>query len=307
MKRTLTAILLAALLLAVLVLPAGAAETAYDEDQPIGYDETEVWFTDSMYYDLRTREFVYLVGDSGSVVRASVANGMIVTGTVKIVGNTLLIYRDGKLREDDSEYISDPGEYVVMAQTGNQTPRLFTFTLVGEATSKVYSYNLPTGMIVQTATRNGEETDYDRTIVPMQEDGLYHVEYECISTGVIYVLDINVDRTPPEVTFSGKIDKNNRVHSALSFSGLKPSDVMRVTVDGNPIDVTVNADGTGELTQSGSYIITVYDAAGNVSEYGYTVMLYLNASAVVFFVILAAAIIAVIAYILIKRKRLEIG
>ena len=307
MKRKLTMLLLAALLPVLLTLPAQAAEAVYDETEQPVIDEEMVWLTNEMAYDLRTREFVYPVGDSGTEVRATVADGMIVTGTVKIVGNTLLIYRDGKLREDDSEYISDPGEYVVMAQTGNQTPRLFTFTLVGEATSKVYSYNLPTGMIVQTATRNGEETDYDRTIVPMQEDGLYHVEYECISTGVIYVLDINVDRTPPEVTFSGKIDKNNRVHSALSVSGLKPSDVMRVTVDGNPIDVTVNADGTGELTQSGSYIITVYDAAGNVSEYGYTVMLYLNASAVVFFVILAAAIIAVIAYILIKRKRLEIG
>ena len=48
----------------------------------------------------------------------------------------------------------EPGEYVVMAQTGSQTPRLFTFTLVGAATSSVYAYNLPTGMYVTGATLN---------------------------------------------------------------------------------------------------------------------------------------------------------
>lgn len=275
--------------------------------QPVVSSDGRVWLTNTMSFDRNTRRFVYPVGSSGTEVQASVANGMIVTSTVEILGATLLIYKDGQLWEGDATKIQEPGEYVVMAQTGSQTPRLFTFTLVGAATSSVYAYNLPTGMYVTGATLNGEPTDYGRSSVPMQEDGLYHVEYECIAAGTAYVLDLQVDRTPPALEFSGKIDDSNHVHSALAFSGLEPGDSLQVSLDGTPIDVTVHADGTGELTQSGSYLITAYDAAGNASEYGYTVLLYFDSSSIAFFALLAISIVAVAVYIFVKRKRLEIG
>lgn len=285
----------------------GDSSVIYPATVPTPVNEDIVWLTDSMSYDTAAREFVYPISDSGNEVRASVANGMIVTGTVKITGATLLIYKDGELLEDPGSTIIEPGSYVVMAQYGSKTPRLFTFTLAGNAVSSVYDYSLPSGMIVVSATRDGEEIPYDSTRVPMQEDGLYHVVYECVSTGMTYVLDLNVDRTPPEIQFDGKIDDHNRVHSPLSFSGLQEGDVLIVKVDGSQIDVPVRADGTGELTQSGSYIITVFDEAGNSTEYGYTVMLYFNASSLAFFAVLAASLIAVIVYVIIKRKRLEIG
>ena len=270
-------------------------------------NEKDVWLTDMMYYDTVQGEYVYLVGDSGNVVRSSVADGMIVTGSVMVDGATLLIYQDGELWEGDAMVISEPGEYVVMAQTGNQTPRLFTFLLAGPAVSGVYAYNMPSGMAVLNATLDGEPTEYDRSSVPMQTDGTYHVEYECLSTGVIYTLELTVDRTPPELQFHGDIDGNNRVHSALGFSGVQPGDTVLATLDGASIDVTVASDGTGEFTQSGSYIITVYDAAGNRSVYGYTVMLYFNASSLAFFAVLIATVLAVLIYVFMKRKRLEIG
>ena len=329
LMKSITALLLAALLLTLLVLPAAAEDivppgqdergdadedpitpadgNADGENQPVPADDGLIWISDSMAYDETTREFVYPVSDSGTVVRASVASGMIVTGQVKLVGATLLIYKDGRAWEGDAKAITEPGEYVVMAQYGNQTPRILTFNLVGDATSTVYAYNLPAGMLVLSATRDGEEADYDRSSVTMQEEGLYHVEYECLSTGATYVLDVNVDRTPPELQFDGAIDEDHRVHSALRFSGLQEGDTISATLDGNSIEVSVQSDGTGELTQSGSYIITVFDAAGNRSEYGYTIMLYLNAGGLAFFLILIASLVALGIYIIIKRRKLEIG
>ena len=267
----------------------------------------DVWLTDRMYYDAGQGVFVYLVGSGDTVVRSSVADGMIVTEPVMVDGATLLIYQDGELWEGDAMAISEPGEYVVMAQTGNQTPRLFTFTLAGPAVSGVYAYNMPSGMAVLNATLNGEQTEFDRSSVPMQAEGTYRVEYECLSTGKIYSLELVVDRTPPELEFHGDIDGSNRVHSALGFSGVQPGDTVLATLDGASIDVTVASDGTGEFTQSGSYIITVFDAAGNRSVYGYTVMLYFNASSLAFFAVLIATVLAVLIYVFMKRKRLEIG
>ena len=315
-------LLLAAALLLTLSLPAAATDPGSDivvpgqndqspEDdsplEPVPVNTSRFLIEDSMGYDLSTQAYFYPVGNSGTEVLANVADGMIVTTPVRIQGATLLIYKDGELWNGKPDNITEPGEYVVMAQTGNQTPRLFTFTLVGKASSTIYAYSLPRGMYVLTATRDGEETDHDRSVIPMQEDGLYHVEYEFVAAEKIYSLDINVDRTPPEVQFSGNIDSNNRVHSSLLMTGLQDGDVVRANLDGSAIDVNVNADGTCELKQSGVYIITVFDAAGNRSEYGYTIMLYLNSGGIAFFALLIVSVVALCVYILIKRRRLKIG
>lgn len=287
------------------VVPGG--ENPSDPGQPYAVDGNLIWLTQTMAYDLNERAFSYPVGNSGTVVLSSVADGMIVSGSARVQGKTLIIYRNGALWEGNAEKITEPGNYVVTAQTGNETPRLFSFTLAGSGISSVYNYRMPTGMYVRSVTRDGESAGFQRDSVPMQEDGLYHVTYECIATGVVYELNLNVDRKPPVLRFEGEIDENNRVHSALRFSGLEEEDVIEVLLDGTPLDVTVHADGTGELTQSGSYVITVRDAAGNKSEYGYIIMLYFNYGSIVFFVLLSVSLLALAIYIFIKRKRLEIG
>lgn len=305
--RIIVLFLITAALALLLSVPAFATDPTGENTQPYDADAWRVWLTNSCYYDSTTREFCYPIEESGTEVRANVADGMIVTEPVSVKGVTLLIYRDGERWEGDPTSITEPGEYVVMAQVGNQTPRMFTFTLAGIGVSTVYSYNLPAGMYVIEATRDEMPIAYERASVPMQEDGLYHVVYECIAAETVYELNLNVDRTPPEIEFSGEIDENHRVHSALSFSGLQEGDTIRVLLDGVPVDVAVNPDGSGVLPDSGNYIITVFDAAGNSTEYGYIVMLYLNAGSLGFFLLLAATGIAVIVYIFIKRKRLEIG
>lgn len=262
---------------------------------------------DNVSFDSSTREFIYPVGNSGTEVRASVANGMLANAPVKIKGVTLIIYRDGQKWEGDATRITDPGDYVVMAQTGNDTPRLFTFTLVGDAISNIYTYNLPAGMLVISATLDGEPTPYDSGSVPMQDEGLYHVEYEYVGARAYFSLDVKVDRTPPEVLFEGTIDEKNRVHSSLRFSGLEPGDTIRATLDGQSVEIPVKSDGTGEILQSGVYHIYVYDAAGNVSEYAYTILMYLNSSGTVFLILLIVSILAVAIYVVVKRRRLQIG
>ena len=301
-------LLAAALLLSLLCLPALAAEPRYTAD---GLTELEIddriWLSDSMWYNTETRMFVYPVSDSGQDVEADVADGMVVTNPVHIYGASLLAYRNGELYSDSLTEISTPGEYVIMAQLGNQSLRMFTFTLTGATNADLNAYNLPAGMYVVNATRDGNEISFDRYTVPMQEDGQYHIEYECISTGIGYVLDVAIDRTPPELQFSGSIDERNRVHSALTISGIEEGGSIRVNLDGVNLDVVPNADGTLELPDSGVYRIEAFDAAGNRSEYGYTVLLYLNASSLVFFILIFASIAAVVVYVFIKRKKLKIG
>lgn len=308
--RILPPLLLALLLALLLCLPAaalGASAPQGNEAQEQSSSADLVWLSDSVAFNVKTRRFAYPVPNSGVMVYATVADGMIVTNSVSISGATVLIYRNGEAWEGNRENINESGEYVVMGQSGSQTPRLFTFTLAKTAVSSVYAYRLPAGMEVVSATRDDTPISFDRYNVPMQEDGRYRVEYECFANSMTYSLDLTVDRTPPELRFEGEIDERNRVHSALRFSGLGEGETVKVTLDGQPLDFKPQNDGTGELKQSGSYVITAFDPAGNRSEYAFTVLIYLEASGAAFFLLLFALIIALFIYVRYKRKHLEIG
>ena len=307
--RFITALLLSLLTVLGLCLPVFATDDLPTEEVPT-LNENQVWLSDSMYYDLSSRDFIYPLGETGLFLHSNVANGMITAGPVYVTGAMIIAYKDGQPYEFEGSELSnltEPGEYVIMSQVGSQTLRLFSFTLVGATTSSIYGYNLPAGMYVLNARLNDEELPYERYYVPMQEDGLYRVEYECTNTGIGYTMEVTVDRTPPELQFSGSIDDKHRVHSALHISGVEEGGSLRVNLDGSDINVTVNRDGTADLVDSGSYVIEAYDAAGNRSEYVYTILIYLNSGGLVFLAILFGAVLAVVIYILIKRKKLKIG
>ena len=314
--QSITALLLAAALTLGLCLPVFAADEGLP-GIPAGEiqttDESQIWLSDSMYYDTKERDFIYPLGETGLFLHSNVADGMITASPVYVRNGMIIAYKDGQLMDHNSNEpleVEEPGEYVIMSQVGGQTIRLFSFTLTGPTSSVIFGYNLPDGMYVTRAELNGEEIGYDRYYVPMQQDGLYHIEYECMSTylsNLVYSLDVTVDREPPELEFSGSIDEKHRVHSALHISGIEEGGSIRVTLDGSPLDVAVNRDGTAELPDSGNYVIEAFDAAGNRSEYVYTVLIYLNSGGLVFLAILIASILAVAIYILIKRKKLKIG
>lgn len=314
--QSITALLLAAALTLGLCLPVFAADDGLPgipEGEIQTTDESQIWLSDSMYYDTKERDFIYPLGETGLFLHSNVADGMITASPVYVRNGMIIAYKDGQLMDHNSNEpleVEEPGEYVIMSQVGGQTIRLFSFTLTGPTSSVIFGYNLPDGMYVTRAELNGEEIGYDRYYVPMQQDGLYHIEYECMSTylsNLVYSLDVTVDRDPPELEFSGSIDEKHRVHSALHISGIEEGGSIRVTLDGSPLDVNVNRDGTAELPDSGNYVIEAFDAAGNRSEYVYTVLIYLNSGGLVFLAILIASILAVAIYILIKRKKLKIG
>ena len=48
------------------------------------------------------------------------------------------------------------------------------------------------------------------------------------------------------------------------------------------------------------------DAAGNTSEYHFTILMYFNLSSLMFMALVVAVAVAVGAYIVISRKRLEV-
>lgn len=273
--------------------------------------------SDTMYYDYDAHEFAYPLPDMRGEVRSNVADGMVTTSSVRIYvpqDSGVVVYRDGEEFTGDLGMINERGDYAVVAGPETGAVRLLTFTIQGASTNGLTYFNVPDGFYLVSVTY-GEGDDAweypaeDRYSVALRDEGPYHIEYECAASDVVYTLDTIIDRTPPYLDFDGEIDEDGNVHSALKFGGMREGDYISLTRDGEPVkNVEMNSDRTGgTIYDSGSYIMQVFDDAGNMTQYEFIIMMYFNAQSWLFIILVSLSLAAVGAYILIQRKHLKIG
>ena len=327
MKRIWTTATITALLCAALCAGAYAADPSYsgridpetgaalDVQGPLDGTQSagRVYIGGDTYYDYDAHCYVYDLGGGAGEVRCDAADGMVLTGTRVSVRATqdapVTFYRNGAELPAGTNEVSDVGEYTVVSQAEGRTRQLLKFTIVGASTNAVNTFTAPDGFYVVEATRDEtEDAILDRYSVNMEPEGQYHIVYTCSATEMSYTLDVAVDRTPPEVTLSGRFDENMRARSAVSFSGLQPGDTIWATdVDGN-VSPEMNDTGTGgTFYDVGHYTLTVYDAAGNNSAYEFVILTYFNFTSLMFFALVLLCAAAVFLYVRFKRKKLKIG
>lgn len=267
---------------------------------------TRVRISETTYYDMDARTFVYPTGSGIYEVRANVADGMVVGEPVSITadaGVEVTVSRNGTaLEEADLTHIDAPGRYVIGVSGTDSSVSLFGFTIVGKTANLPGGYVMPEGFYILDATLDGEETYFERSYIGMDDEGLYEIEYVCPETTLHYTLSTTIDRTPPELTFDGRLDKEGRFHSAVQISGLQEGDSVALTRDGEPTAFPAG----GKLTEAGLYQLTVFDAAGNSATYPFTILVYLNLNSLLFFALVCLSAAGVLGYILIERKKLKI-
>ncbi len=315
--------IIAALLAAIMVLapygPAFAADPDYTGEldpvtnEPVdlvsGNSTERAALSDNMLYDWGTHDYVYPVDNSLLEVHASVADGMIVNQQVSITVEdpSVAVYCDGEEIKTDLTNLRTPGNYTVSVKNGGGSLRLLDFTIVGSSSNSLHRFSAPEGFYIVAATRDDLNVYQGRYQLDMEEEGAYYIEYKCGPTDHVYKLELEIDRTPPQLILQAKLDSKGRARSAVSFSGLEEGDEMVLIKDGVQVQPNMNIDGTGQILDSGNYIMRVYDAAGNMKEYQFTIMVYFNTGTWFFLLSVLAVIGAVAAYVIIKRKRLKIG
>lgn len=273
-------------------------------------DSGRAFVTDNTYYDWNLHCYVYPVPGTLGEVYSEAADGMVLSESVSVSCSddvAISVFRDGEEVTGDLSNLNTPGSYMVNLKQGSNSSRLFSFELVGSRTNAVHTFQTPNGFYISAVTKDGETVYTDRYSLDMEEEGEYAVEYTCMATDLTYTLSTTIDRTPPELTFRGKMDENNRMRSELLFSGLQQGDTIVLLRNGDQVQPVLNGDGTGGVYDSGNYIMRVFDAAGNEAEYNFTILMYFNASSLAFFALVLGVIIAVIIYIVIQRRKLKIG
>ena len=261
-----------------------------------------IWLSDTMYYDLEKRMFAYPAGTS--TIYASVADGMIVRDRVTISqpdGLPVSVYLNGEEIEYGGGELSERGSYAVQAMDGEQMKQLFTFTIVGARTGQILNYSMPEGFRITAATRNGDTINWSRKFVDMSQEGDYRVDYECPLTQISYSLNVTIDTTPPALVMVG-VDEEGKARGPVTITGKEEYDTISITRDGEPFKLIM----THTLTQSGRYVVTAVDEAGNISTYPFTIMIYLDRNGWIFLLLFIAVIFGIIAYVHYHRTHLKI-
>jgi len=314
-KKAVSPAMCAAALLCALCVSASAAIDPYysgELDSVTGEAVTgsspsasaaRVRISEGMWYDREMRVFAYPAG-SGEV-RSNVADGMVVTDPVSVMpdfGVEVTVYRNGTaLTEADLTQFGEVGSYTVSAKSTDSVEKLFEFTVVGKTTNLAGGYVMPEGFYILDATLDGEEAYFDRNFIGMEDEGEYEIEYVCPDTAVHYTLRTTIDRTPPQLTLDGRLDKDGRFRSAVRVGGLEAGDSVTLTRDGDAMRFPAD----GRLTGAGVYQMEVFDAAGNAAQSQFTILVYLDLNSLLFLALVCVSLAGVLGYVLYRRKKLK--
>ena len=264
-----------------------------------------VMLPDGSIYDRPTHMFVYTPPNSDGTISCSVASGMITTQTVQMTaseGVSAKLYLNGKeVTDADFSKIETPGKYSVTCTNRDGEQQVLTFTIVAEKTGKISNYTMPSGFTVQSVTAgNGSTPVLNQRNVDLSQDGAYNVTYRCEATGIDYNLIVEIDHTPPAVTFEGL--KDGIARGPVTMTGLEEGDTVNVQIDGDP----ASAPSDGIFRSVGKYKVTVVDDAGNSVTENFQIRLYSNLQGILFGILTVAVIAAAGIYMYISRKKLRV-
>lgn len=285
-----------------LPLPEAQRERA-DPDAPIPLGEG------SYSYDPAAGRYRIAVGTRSFT--STVPQGIILPHGESVAfhlsdGLTGVLYKNGDIVNDaDLTGIRDTGEYIFQVQGGGLYDTVsFPFTIMGDLTKSLADYPLPDGFTFDSVTLNDEALTLEfNDSIDFLEEGKYVLEYSCEEIGRSYRLAFTLDRTPPSLALPEVVEGAAR--GPVSLADLEPGAAVQVQwEDDEPYWVT-SADTM--LTESGRYVLTAYDQAGNSQAYSFLIHIYLNISAFTAIALLAAGLLGIIFYCRWVRKHARVG
>lgn len=300
-----------------LFTPSSVADVTYsgllDPRTGLPLDQTRAdpdELTTQLGYDRERRGFVTSAGELSFT--SSIPNGAILTlpGGQAVTftlpdGLNGTLYRNGDVVADaDLTGITDPGGYLLDVRGGSSSQSAtFTFTIVDELTGTLSEIQLPQGFTFQNITLNGESlTSEYNNYIELLEDGEYDLPWACPEIGRNYYLSFTLDTEAPTLALPEVTDGQAR--SAVSLTDLEQGAYILLESDGEERTIRSSMD---QIKEAGTYRLTVYDQAGNSTQYDFVIHVYLNISAVAAILLLVLAVGGLFGYSRYIKKHPRVG
>ena len=270
--------------------------------------ENEVRLSARGVYSREMERFIYDAG-SGKVY-SNISDGMIVKDEVKIEaseGIIVSVYRDGTELEKSGSYsLEDQGEYSVSMVISGVETQIMKFTIVKTETNRIYRYDMPDKFYISGITYNDEEMNFDRSQVALTEDGHYVISYGCPTIMKYYTLDVYVDHTAPAPVFKG-VKKKNTARGPITIENVASDETMTITLDGKTLkEKYYYKNKKYKLKNSGRYVVTVKDNAGNETVTELRILTYINLTSTIFIIAFLVVAGGLIAYLIFHRKTFKV-
>lgn len=283
-------------------LPLGTYETAD------GKQSSYITVDDAFCYDPDAHLFLYTIGSSRYT--SNVPNGAVVPRgqTVSIQlprGITGELHRDSAMVPTPNlGAIKDPGFYVLqLSGSSLYDHNQFTFTIMPELTNQMTDLRLPEGFSFAYILLDGKQVELSYSnYFEFKEDGTYQVDWKNDTIDRQYTVRFTLDRQAPTLALPGVT--HGRARSVVPLSDLEEN--CYITMEHNGKTQTLR--GTGHiLKETGDYVLTVHDPAGNYTQYRFHIDLYLNFSAVLVLIMVLAILAGIAVYCWRVRKHVRVG
>ena len=218
--------------------------------------------------------------------------------SVKISANesvTATVTKNGEaFKYELGKDITEPATYVVklVDVLGNKVE--FSFTIV-EPTVGKFEEEIDLIPGFEKVLVNGNETALEKGTLALTESGVYEVSI--IAGGKTQKFTVTVDATAPTLTLNG-VENSGATTDAVTLTDVSEEAEVVVTLNGEQIEYTVG----DELSELGEYKVTVTDACGNSTEYGFTIEKGANIALIVILIILGVAAVGTGVFFYFKKK-----
>lgn len=273
--------------------PASSAESSESKNGD------RVSIGNNVYYNSAKKMYYYGIGQGE--VAISVPSGTITTSSVYLAfpeGITGQVYQDGVLMSDNREgELTEPGNYVILFGGDTASEKSLKFSIVKKTTGAINGYRIPDGFTVTEAKLDDQPMDCSG-YVDMTAEGFYNIVIRCRKTGVTHSLAVRIDHTAP--TLKLEAVKNGHAKGPVDISDWEAGSSVTVFRNGKETSFT------DTLTKTGDYQVEISDEAGNKTSYEFHIDVYFNFSGILFLVLAAGGVAALLVYLRLKSKRLRI-
>ena len=226
-----------------------------------------------------------ILGESSNMQSWEAPSGFQITGVTR----SEIGYNTAEASGNDQNSIGNSGSFI--DENGDGIADSYEINTVDEMDSD--------GTEDLTEAVEESNVQYTMDSVSFEEEGYYVVSYKSLRSGVEYSFRTYIDHTPPKLKLKA-LNKKNEARGAVSLKDYKTSDAIKITHNGKEIDYTES------LTEYGRYHITLQDPAGNVTEYDFKILVYVNGTGIAFVIFFLALIIGMIAYLKFAKKNMRV-
>ena len=260
-------------------------------------------------YNVRNRQYHILAGDRGIYCNvpydAILSSGRSIRFTPD-EGVSVEVYYNGKPVEDTKQTeFKDAGEYLItLYNHAESRERSVRFLILNERENDLKEFRLPQGFEYTEILLDGVKKSLSyNNYYDFLEEGHYELQWENSRIHQTFVTEFTLDLTAPTLDLPEV--RNGAASGKVSFTDMEEGEYVRWIRDSK--EEGRIEDPSEVLSKKGSYVLRVYDQAGNYTEYAFELEGYFDVNAVLAILFVIALIGGGFFYCRRLRNNMRVG